>query len=406
MEDIDILKSRKNRDVDRPDHLARREQVLAQPPLRDSWGYYRHLLRQQKDVLADNGDLDAFSYGVKQFPALKRITITPAAHGHLFAPLYRTPMIRAFPKGFNCPIPRGWLYPRINSEPANAYAWNQYSKLKERYRGFRTTMRVLANEPNSVSELVMTANFLPTGINCAIFDEPCEEHENFTTVLKNPGFRPLDITLLVCEESQQGLEACWRSLLNGRLRRALGEARGMEEFRLHTTFSGALYTKDNYPLVPRQSIVPVGKWLNLRHLELSGLVISQDDCVSFLKTLPKSVRSIELSMIRFLDTGDRYLMLQDLRRMVSESTSKPRITLGFPISNPELGRAKWIEKEVQDFLYNGTENPFDKDYSRQIPLGVGVMKDAFEPDFERPNVHGDILREMNVCKEGYYPPEY
>lgn len=246
-ENIETLKSRKNRDVDRHDHLARREQVLAQPPLRDSWGYYRQLLRQQKDVFADNSDLDAFSYGVKRFPALKRITITPAAHGHLFAPLYRTPMIRAFPRGFNYPIPRGWLYPRINSEPANAYAWNDYPQLRERYRGFYTAMCILANEPNSVSELVMTANFLPTGINCTIFDEPCEEYDHFTTVLKNPGFRRLDITLLVCEESQQGLEACWRSLLNGRLRRALGEARGMEEFRLHMTFSDALYTKDRYP---------------------------------------------------------------------------------------------------------------------------------------------------------------
>jgi hypothetical protein len=34
-------------------------------------------------------------------PALKRVTITPSAHGHLFTPLYPTPIIRAFPKGFN-----------------------------------------------------------------------------------------------------------------------------------------------------------------------------------------------------------------------------------------------------------------------------------------------------------------
>ena len=152
------------------------------------------------------------------------------------------------------------------------------------------------------------------------------------------------------------------------------------------------------------------KWLNLRHFELSGFAISQDDCISFLRTLPNSVRSIELSMLRFLDAGDWYLLLQDLQRMVSDrdATSKPRITLGLPMSksNPELGRAKWIEKEAQDFLYNGGENPFEEDYPLQVPLGVGVLKDAFEPNFERPNVHGDILREMNICKEGYYPPEY
>ena len=66
--------------------------------------------------------------------------------------------------------------------------------------------------------------------------------------------------------------------------------------------------------------------------------------------------------------------------MVSETASKPRITLGLPMSksNPELGRGKWIEKEVQDFLYSGGENPFDKDYPLQFSLGVGVMKDVFE----------------------------
>ncbi|KAJ5109960.1 hypothetical protein N7532_002605 [Penicillium argentinense] len=413
---IDILKSRKNRDVDRPDHLERREQILAQPPLSECWGHYQHLLNQQKDVIADNSDLQAFLYGVKQFPSLRRVTITPAAHGHLFAPLYRTPMIRAFPKGFNYPIPRGWLYSRINSEPANAYAWNEYPELKERYRGFRIAMRVLANEPNAVSELVLTSHFLPTGINCTIFDEPCQEYDHFATVLKNPGFRRLDITLLVGEESQTGLQACWRSLLNGRLRRALSEAKEIEEFRLHTTFSEALYEKDKYPLIPLESIVPVEKWSNLRHFELAGFVISRDNCISFLKALPKSVRSIEFSMLQFHHAGGWYLMLEEIRQMVSENTlwggrdatSKPKIAIGFPIrmSKHEPGRGKWIENEVQDFLYNGGENPIEKDYPLQLPLGIGVMKDVFEPNFERPNVDGDLLRELNICKEGYYPPEY
>ncbi|OGE48038.1 hypothetical protein PENARI_c033G03177 [Penicillium arizonense] len=63
----------------------RLEQVFAQPPLRERWQHYRHLLRQQKDVLTDKSDLEAFLNGAKQFPALKRVTISPAAHGNLFA---------------------------------------------------------------------------------------------------------------------------------------------------------------------------------------------------------------------------------------------------------------------------------------------------------------------------------
>lgn len=212
--------------MDRPDHVTRREQVLAQPPLRECWQYYQHLLRQQKDVLADNSDLDAFLYGVKQFPALKRVTITPAAHGYLFTPLYPTPMIRAFPKGFNYSIPWGWLFPTVSSAPAIAYEWNEYPELRERYRGFGTTMRVLASEPNSVTELVMNSTHLPTGINCTIFDESCEEYDNFVVVLKTPGFCCLDIAMLIGGQFDSEIRGSRRSFLNERMRRALGEAKG------------------------------------------------------------------------------------------------------------------------------------------------------------------------------------
>lgn len=250
--------------MDRPDHVTCREQVLAQLPLGECWQHYQHLRCQQKDVLADNSDLHAFLYGIKQFPALKRVTITPAANGYLFAPLYPTPMIRAFPKGFNYYIPWGWLFPKVSSAPAIAYEWNEYPELGERYRGSRTTMRVLASEPNSVRELVMNSTHLPTGINCTIFDEPCEEYDDFATVLKTPGFCRLDIAMLVGGQFDSESRGSRRSFLNGRLRRALGEAKDMENFRLHTTVTANRYDDGyRYPildyLIPLQSVVPVEK---------------------------------------------------------------------------------------------------------------------------------------------------
>ncbi|KAJ5181144.1 hypothetical protein N7491_000698 [Penicillium cf. griseofulvum] len=271
-ENLDVLRQRRGRDVDCPDHIARREQVLIQPTLSERWKYYQYLLVQQKDVLADNSDIHAFIYGIKQFPDLKRVIITPSAHSHLFTPLYPTPMIRAFPKGFNYPIPRGWLNGPV--QPPIAYHWKEYPKLRERYRGFIDVLRVLTNEPNSVSELVMSSNHLPTGLNCTIFDQPCEEYDNFATVLKNPGFRHLAITFLVGGESDDQLDACWRSFLNGRLRRALDE-----------------------------SFIPVEKWPKLRCFELSCFLVTQSDVISFLRALPKSIRFIKLIMLKFLDEG-------------------------------------------------------------------------------------------------------
>ncbi|KAJ5413936.1 hypothetical protein N7509_000563 [Penicillium cosmopolitanum] len=377
-ENLRILRSLKSADKDRPEHIRCREQILAQPPLEECWKYYQHLLRQQNQVLADDSDLEAFSFGVKQFPALKKVTITPAAHGNLFSPLYPTPMIRAFPKGFNYPIPRGWLYFKSYFGPATAYSWNRYPELRERYRGFCTAMRVLANEPNSV--------------------------------LKNPGFRRLDISLLVGGEDESDLEPCWRSFLNGRLHRALSEATEIEDFRLHATFDDELAYNDAYPLIPLRNIIPVEKWPNLRHFELSSFSISQDDCISFLGTLPKTIRSIELSMLDFLDDGCWYSMLEEIQRMVSEgtlwrdlsTTCRPKITIGLSAVDgapPTFGRAKWIEKEVRDFVCGSGSNPFDEPGSIDISYGTGVLKDAFDPNFERPNVGPKDLIRLNIRKK-------
>ncbi|OQD99108.1 hypothetical protein PENSOL_c007G03620 [Penicillium solitum] len=396
---LDILRQRKGRDVDRPDHIARREQVFAQPPLSGRWSYYQHLLGQQKDVLADNSDVHAFLYGVKQFPALRRITITPSAHGYLFTPLYPTPMIRNFPKGFNYPIPRGWLNGPV--EPPVAYHWNEYPELRDRYRGFISALRVLANEPNSVSELVISSNHLPTGLNCTIFDQPCEQYDNLAIVLQNPGFHQLAITLLIGGESDDQLDACWRSF-NGRFRRMLSEAKNMEYFSLHTTVINNPYD-DEYSagslerLIPLHSFIPVEKWPKLRCFELSRFLVTQSDVISFLWLLPKSIRFIKLSMLKFLDEGgDWHGLLEEMRIMIREKAlwadrdtcSQPAISIGLKLPNPQIGRAVWLEKEVQEYLYGEGQNPFFEQTPLDIPWGIGTQRDIFEPSFERPNVFG------------------
>lgn len=75
-------------------------------PLIESWAYYQQLIRQQDEILQSGTDITALAYALSRFPSLYRVTVTPAAHGFLFNPLYATPIIREFPIGFNYPIPR------------------------------------------------------------------------------------------------------------------------------------------------------------------------------------------------------------------------------------------------------------------------------------------------------------
>lgn len=83
----------------------------------------------------------------------------------------------------------------------------------------------------------------------------------------------------------------------------------MEDLRLHTTVTANRYDYDyRYPtlryLIPLQSIVPVEKWTRLRHFELSRFLVAQSDITSFLAALPRSVRSVELIMLKFLIPGE------------------------------------------------------------------------------------------------------
>ena len=77
------------------ENLKHRKVTKRDPDLSfsESWDYYQKLLEQQEEVLVSGADADALRYALERFPSLRRIIITPAAHGKLDAPLYETPVI-------------------------------------------------------------------------------------------------------------------------------------------------------------------------------------------------------------------------------------------------------------------------------------------------------------------------
>ncbi|CAG8902816.1 unnamed protein product [Penicillium egyptiacum] len=378
-ENLEQLEERKYGDVDRPDHIARAEQVAVQPSLRKCWEHHQYLLQQQEYVLAAESDKDVFLYGLKRFPALKRITITPTAHGWLFAPLYQTPMIRAFPKGFNYPIPRGWPTAGDHLAPAPPFAtpWQALDEIeKDKYRGFRIVTRVLATEEHNVSELIMNANQLATGLDCTIFDSSCEEYENLlrcsNTLVSNMQHIRVYATP-ISDPTHDGAED--------------SSAGSLRHF------------------IPLQTIFPIDKWPKLRYFGLSRFLVSQSDIISLLSALPETLRSVELSFLRFVDDGGNWRdLLTEMRTQIRENrlwpdrdtTSKPRITIGVSPIHSRAGFGIWLEQEVRDFLYGEGEHPFDR---VNLPKwGMGTVRDTFEPNHERPYVRRGVLRQLGYLK--------
>lgn len=404
-----LLNSRRNiySEIETPVHAARAKQLEAQLPFKESWDHYQDLLLQQDDILRVGSDIEAFRYGLKRFPALKRVTVTPAAHGYLYTPLYETPMIRSLPYGFNCPTPRGWPCVGDGEIMPEAEEWDDEA-YKNNWRGFREIIRELARGEHNVTELLIDAHLLQTGLNCRIFDEPCDEYNDFINIIRRPGFRRLDLDLLVGAQEHFG----WPSFRHGYLRRALTEAGGLESITLRTnvvhdpdaraTVRGSAGSIEHH--IPLNTIFPVEKWPRLQHFGLKNFLVTQEDVLSFLASLPPTLRTVELSFLGFLDTGGSYkTLLEGMRDTLGwqdrHEDLRPRVTICIEAINDQYsGRFIVIGKEVDDFLYCGAENPFGRGRMglNQIAEGIGMVRDLFDPAFDRPWVEWEEYQRLGI----------
>ncbi len=380
---LDEVRCRRGEDVDRPDHLARDQLVADAMSPEASRKHYLQLLQQQREVLASKADGDAFRHGLQRFPSLERVTITPFAHGELFSPLYETPMIRAFPRGFNYPLPRTWLINRQELlDMGLAHPWSDLSEAdKDRWRGFRIVARELAhNQHHRVTELAIDNCHLLSGINCTIFAEPCAEYDNLVALLLRPGFRRLDLALLTGEQSCRG----WSAFRSGHLRRALSEAPGMEHISLRSSESRPdeyrhLNNPPDYRFVPLRTIFPVETWPRLHHFELSQFPVRQNDLLSFLGTLPATLRPVELTCLLFQE-GNYYDLLEGMRTTLTWrgriEAERPKVTVG-TMEYVDMGRMVWVDKAVDSFLYGDGANPFHEGEKNRNVLkdGVGIERD-------------------------------
>ncbi|VUC21552.1 unnamed protein product [Clonostachys rosea] len=371
--------------------------------VQESYDKFADLWDSQCDVLETDSDYEAFIHGLARFTSLTRVVITPSAHGRPFvpfSPLYETPMIRSLPTGLNYPIPFSWPVTHDWDELPLETVWNGketdnqevIDMLKQRWRGFRAALQTLAYAQHQVTELVIDVNHLRTGISARIFTEPCEEYDNMVRLLKRPGFRRLDLSLMVGGEEKDN----WACFCNGNLRKALQNASNLQHLSLRTDVSFDLMEMDHIRMdddsdasdwhyVPLRTIFPVNKLQSLVHFGLSNFLVKDTNIVSLLSGIPGTLRSVELSFLRFCDNGGNIgrlvaKMKNGLRWNERPEDARPKVTIGVHLCFRQVGRAIWVTNEVDDFLYRTGFNPFSK-YG--VADWVGVVRDAFNPKVVR-----------------------
>ncbi|KFX85838.1 hypothetical protein V490_09380 [Pseudogymnoascus sp. VKM F-3557] len=399
-DNVNLIKRGSTEDVDRPSLVARVKEAYEQMPMEASWAHYQELVKQQQNVLDSNAHIIALEKHIGSFLALQRITITPAAHGWIYNPLYETPMIRAFPYGFNHRIPRSW--PLSENITPECEEWEEDGC---DWQGFRTVTRVLAEgrDFGRVVDLRIDVHELKAGLNSRAFEKENRTLSNFEAVLSRPGFAHLQLDLMVDPHYRQS--DVFRS---GLLKRALARAscgQGLKSLSLRTNIDMYMTIDECDWYVPLTAIFTPTSYSRLHHFGLARFYVEQDDLLALLASMPKTLRSVELSMLEFMDEKDSYrTLLWGIRDMLGwkERDPRPIIVISTELSNPKPGRSLWLEHELYRFLYENGDNPFGNDPATRGPsairFGFGWEKDCFNPDHKRPHVDNYDLADLGYIK--------
>ncbi|KAJ4243865.1 hypothetical protein NW762_014746 [Fusarium torreyae] len=378
-------------------------------PSRDSLAHYTDLFDQQREVLLSSADEEAFRYTVQRFPQLTKVTVTPAAHGFLFMPLYKTPMIRAFPSGFVYPIPRTWP-----SDESLGYGgpedcpegWKNDDERRQ-WRGFCIVSKVLAEhaEKLQISELVVDNHKLPTGIDYTLFDKPNAEYDSLCNIVAQPGFRRIVLSLTTGYRPNFDAED-WDIYKNGRISNLLAKATDLEEVVLQTDYGMNSWCCPMRDFVSLFDIFPIenlstGK---LKHFGLSGMQVTQENLISFLGKLPSTLETINLSFLSMVkDHGNHATLLADLRDKIGWrhrlASQRIKVSISMILNQSNKGRYVCLDKEVQEYIYGDGPPPFvargGKMYS-YFSFGTGIVYDEFDPSFEIPYETNKMRRERGA----------
>ncbi|KAF5967155.1 hypothetical protein FCOIX_12127 [Fusarium coicis] len=347
--------------------------------IRESWEVHCKLKSQQDEVLTSGRDADALRYGLSRFPNLKRLTLSPAAHGILGRPLYPTPTIRSFPEGLIYPLERCWPKPDLLGD-YSLIPGDETSK--QEWRGFCVVTKEIAhhireNPGFGLSEFVA---------------EVGEEYCYLVTILSHPPLRRLELSLACGEESKHN----WPSFRSGHLFRALIKATNLQDLRFDTRIplqhriwhQFIDYAQNGMPL---QSMFPINAWSNIRRFALSRSFVRQKDVMAFISTLPSSFESLELSFLSFLPRKETYRDLLQHMRCNSgwrerPAGNRPKLIV-LVVENESLinGAAMDLSHAAMDYVYHRGDNPFVEDQILEVLEGKGTLVDLLDP------IHGEEL---------------
>ncbi|VTT70899.1 unnamed protein product, partial [Fusarium fujikuroi] len=258
---------------------------------------------------------------------------------------------------------------------------------KSLWHGFRIVTKVLAEEKHNVTELMLDAYQLNTGINHFALNRGTEEYDNFCDIVRRPGFQKLHSLLVGFYLAEK-----YEIYDKGYLHDALCGATDMRHFSFHTDFATNRHslTIDMYKYTSLFDVFPIDRWQQLTHFGLSNVLVAKSDLITFLSKLPPTVQTVELSFLTFMEGDGHYISLMEDIRDKLDWKHRPlegriKILAKIFCYLSYCGRYICVDKEVEEFVYNDGPQPFQlrqRGNSSDVDPGTGVLKDLFNPAWE------------------------
>ncbi|KAJ1323584.1 hypothetical protein MN608_10828 [Microdochium nivale] len=356
------------------------------------WQYYVQLLRGRREVEESGAHIAALDTALEAFPRLQTVTVTYIAHGRGGSeqkPVYQTPTIRAFPRGFNYPLPLGWIDGRHGARLDRAIEMISQTERTAQYGygmsrdldtpgGLSIVLHRLALGVISAAargkgkgkeqaqqrppvELRIDDGGLGRGVDFAalisvdknVYNDRQpgivdgrSNYDVLSQIMLQPGFKKLCLQMAGLTQEQ-----CASHLASGAFSEMLGRANGGSGLqRLELAFNAVAKEWWMMDMPMGVPTVPLGKMLTtdntaaMQHLRLSHMAVDGGALVEVLGRLPDTIKTIVLYDVRLRnaaatgpeDSGEEgwCLVLGQLRRMVGTrwTAMKPRSVLRIGVS--------------------------------------------------------------------------
>ncbi|KAJ8118738.1 hypothetical protein OPT61_g339 [Boeremia exigua] len=314
----------------------RRSGVRNMLSLRESYDLYNRLYIEQQVIIKSGEDTEALMLGLKSFPALKRVTVTPSAW-------------------------RNGVYTYMMLLP-----WDE---VYEEWRGYQIVVdAVLAtSSAHKVEELIIDSNDELTGISHQLFAS--KENIGYASTVQL--FQAIRLTTLeLCLNPTEARMIDFNFLRNSLLRSALSHLSSLKRLTLShgvdRSFTQNLVNIEE--IIPLDTLAPTLQYLKLQHFHFRG-----ESLYSGLIFLP-ALKTIVLDSI---DLSDEFtwqaFFFRVKRELVQDTTSSPSWSPGMPeliVKNriDKLNNRLDSSAEVQAFLFEDGDCPF----AEETPQAAGV----------------------------------